>query len=145
MSNEPVKQSAQERVNKIMADIDKELIKPMTHSEQQEAKLKVDRIKAKTLRKQNKELEREIGRSEKPDFLVFIGGILEKPLCIFLTIYEMAIVVNAFFIWQIYKVCSVSGWQGIFQTKYTLYVLTYFVLLLLLGKLHRKLILYVYR
>lgn len=144
MSNEPLKQSTQERVNQVMADIDKELIKPMSYSEQQQAKSKINRVNTKIHYKENKKMEREIRGREQPEFLVTIGSILEKPLHFILTIYKMAILVNALFVWQIYKVCAVSGWQGIFQTKYTLYIIAYFVLMLVLDKLHTKLILYVY-
>lgn len=93
-----------------------------------------EKIKKKERRKADKEFDRSF--KDKPHFLVSCAGILEKLLHIVVTLYSMAIVINALFIWQIYKTISATGWQGIFQTKHTLYILLYFVILFVLKKVY---------
>lgn len=93
--------------------------------------------KEKQKRKEFKQIEREMRRSAiKPAFLVLLAGILEKFLHIIVTLYTMAIVVNILFVWQIYKAVSAGGWQAVFHSKYTLFVLAYFALLFILKKVY---------
>lgn len=113
--------------------------KVLSPEEFRKAKNQIAKVNTKIHCKENKAFERELRKRDKPTILISICGFLEKFLHIIVTIYTMAIVVNAVFIWEIYKVCSVSGWQGIFQTKYTLFVLAYFVLLLILKKVYFEL------
>ena len=88
-------------------------------------------------KKEEKRIENEMRRSsDKPAFLVLIAGIFEKFLHIIVTLYTMAIVVNILFVWQIYKAVSAGGWQAVFHSKYTLFVLAYFALLFILKKVY---------
>jgi len=127
-----------ERYEKLMLEIDATQIKYVTNDEKRQTQKYIDerneKIKKKERRKADKEFERSF--KDKPSFLVSCAGILEKTLHIIVTLYSMAIVINALFIWQIYKTVSAAGWQGIFQTKYTLYVVLYFVLLFILKKVY---------
>ena len=99
--------------------------------------------KEKQKRKEFKQIERERRRSAiKPAFLVLLAGILEKFLHIIVTLYTMAMVVNLLFIWEIYKAVSAGGWQAVFHSKYTLFVLAYFALLFILNKIYFALYMY---
>lgn len=99
--------------------------------------------KEKQKRKEFKQIEREMRRSAiKPAFLVLLAGILEKFLHIIVTLYTMAMVVNLLFIWEIYKAVSAGGWQAVFHSKYTLFVLAYFALLFILKKVYYALYTY---
>lgn len=99
--------------------------------------------KEKQKRKEFKQIEREMRRSAiKPAFLVLLAGILEKFLHIIVTLYTMAMVVNLLFIWEIYKAVSAGGWQAVFHSKYTLFVLAYFALLFILNKIYFALYIY---
>lgn len=99
--------------------------------------------KEKQKRKEFKQIEREMRRSAiKPAFLVLLAGILEKFLHIIVTLYTMAMVVNLLFIWEIYKAVSAGGWQAVFHSKYTLFVLAYFALLFILNKIYFALYMY---
>lgn len=99
--------------------------------------------KEKQKRKEFKQIEREMRRSTiKPAFLVLLAGILEKFLHIIVTLYTMAMVVNLLFIWEIYKAVSAGGWQAVFHSKYTLFVLAYFALLFILNKIYFALYMY---
>lgn len=99
--------------------------------------------KEKQKRKEFKQIEREMRRSAiKPAFLVLLASILEKFLHIIVTLYTMAMVVNLLFIWEIYKAVSAGGWQAVFHSKYTLFVLAYFALLFILNKIYFALYMY---
>lgn len=106
----------------------------MSEDEKRQAQKYIDEKDAKIKRKEEKQIEKEM--RNKPDILVSLAGVFSKMFHIIVTVYTMAIVVNALFIWQIYKVVSAVGWQGILQTKYTLYVVLYFVLLFILKKVY---------
>ena len=75
----------------------------------------------------------------KPVALVSIAGVFSKILHIIVTLYTMAIVVNLFFIWQIYKAVSAAGWLAIFKTEYSLYIAVYFVLFFVLKAVYFQL------
>ena len=108
--------------------------KLMSESETSEAQKQIEKVNEKIHLKKRKRLDKEY--KDKPVFLISCAGFLEKILHITVTLFTMAIVVNIFFGYQIYKTVSAVGWQGIFQTKYTLYILAYFMLLFSLKKVY---------
>lgn len=110
----------------------------MSEDERQQSQKYIDEINEKIRKKELRKADKEFERSFKckPSFLVSLSGFLEKILHIIVTLFTIVIVVNALFIWQIYKAVSAAGWQGIFKTKYTLYVVLYFVLLFILKKVY---------
>lgn len=140
MSEEQARQRAQELTKKALAEAEKETFKIDRSLQGKHIVTKSEKVEKK---KEEKRIEKEMRRSaDKPTFLVSLAGIFEKFLHIIVTLYTMAIVVNVLFLWQIYKAVSVGGWQAIFHSKYTLFVLAYFALLFILKKVYY--ILYTY-
>lgn len=140
MSEEQARQRAQELTKKALAEAEKETFK-IDRSLQ--GKHIVTRSEKAEKKKEEKRIEKEMRRSAyKPTFLVAIAGIFEKLLHIIVTLYTMAGVANLLFIWQIYKAVSAVGWQAIFHTKYTLFVLAYIVFLFILKKIYFALHIY---
>lgn len=134
MSSEQAKKRAHELTQKALAEAEKETYK-IDRSLKGKHIVTKSEIAAK--RKAEKRIEKEMRRSsEKPAFLVSLAGISEKLLHIVVTLYTMAIVVNILFFWQIYKAVSAGGWQAVFHSKYTLFVLAYFALLFILKKVY---------
>lgn len=134
MSSEQAKKRAHELTQKALAEAEKETFK-IDRSLQ--GKHIVTKSEKAAKKKEEKRIEKEMRRSsDKPDFLVLIAGIFEKFLHIIVTLYTMAIVVNILFLWQIYKAVSAGGWQSVFHSKYTLFVLAYFALLFILKKVY---------
>lgn len=126
MSEEQARQRAQELTKKALAEAENETFK-IDRSLQ--GKHIVTKSEKAAKKKEEKRIENEMRRSsDKPAFLVLIAGIFEKFLHIIVTLYTMAIVVNILFVWQIYKAVSAGGWQAVFHSKYTLFVLAYFAL-----------------
>jgi len=132
------KNISSERYEKLMQEIEATQIKYVTDDEMRQSQKYIDERNEKINKKERRKADKEFERSskDKPSFLVSFAGILEKVLHNVVTLYSMAGLINALFIWQIYKVVSAAGWQGIFQTKYTLYVVLYFVLLFILKKVY---------
>lgn len=140
MSEEQARQRAQELTKKALAEAEKETFK-IDRSLQ--GKHIVTKSEKAAKKKEEKRIEKEMRRSsDKPAFLVALAGIFEKFLHIIVTLYTMAGVANLLFIWQIYKAVSAVGWQAIFHTKYTLFVLAYIVLLFILKKIYFALYIY---
>lgn len=134
MSEEQARQRAQELTKKALAEAENETFK-IDRSLQ--GKHIVTKSEKAAKKKEEKRIENEMRRSsDKPAFLVLIAGIFEKFLHIIVTLYTMAIVVNILFVWQIYKAVSAGGWQAVFHSKYTLFVLAYFALLFILKKVY---------
>lgn len=65
-----------------------------------------------------------------PVFLIVICKILKPLLTVFGFVFLIAgglySLLSAYCIW---KVCAMSGWHGLIETKYTLHIVIYFVLL----------------
>lgn len=140
MSEEQARQRAQELTKKALAEAENETFK-IDRSLQ--GKHIVTKSEKAAKKKEEKRIEKEMRRSsDKPAFLVAIAGIFEKLLHIIVTLYTMAGVANLLFIWQIYKAVSAVGWQAIFHTKYTLFVLAYIVFLFILKKIYFALYIY---
>lgn len=134
MSEEQARQRAQELTKKALAEAENETFK-IDRSLQ--GKHIVTKSEKAAKKKEEKRIENEMRRSsDKPAFLVLIAGIFEKFLHIIVTLYTMAIVVNILFVWQIYKAVSAGGWQAVFHSKYTLFVLAYFALLFILKNVY---------
>lgn len=111
--------------------------KLMSKSEQQEAQTK---ISEEARKRESKGIKKEMRRNlSKPVALVSFAGVFSKILHIIVTLYTMAIVVNLFFIWQIYKAVSAAGWLAIFKTEYSLYIVVYFALFFALKALYFQL------
>ena len=111
--------------------------KLMSKSEQREAQKK---ISEEARKRESKGIKKEMRRNlSKPPLLVSLAGIFSKILHIIVTLYTMAIVVNLFFIWQVYKAVSAAGWLAIFKTEYSLYIAVYFVLFFALKALYFQL------
>lgn len=140
MSEEQARQRAQELTKKALAEAEKETFKIDRSLQGKHIVTKSEKAEKK---KEEKRIEKEMRRSsDKPAFLVALAGIFEKFLHIIVTLYTMAIVVNVLFLWQIYKAVSAVGWQAIFHTKYTLFVLAYIVFLFILKKIYFALYIY---
>ena len=93
--------------------------KLMSKSEQREAQKKISEdARKRESKRTKKEMRRNIS---KPVALVSLAGFFSKILHIIVTLYAMAMVVNIFFIWQIYKAVLAAGWLAIFKTEYSLY------------------------
>lgn len=105
----------------------------LSEDEKRQAQDRINKQADKMERRHNK---REKYDFEKPAFLVSISGIFAKVFHIIVTLYTMAIVVNAFFIWQIYKACAASGVHGLIETTYPLYIAVYFIGLFVLKKVY---------
>ena len=111
--------------------------KLMSKAEQQEAQ---KRISKEARKRESKGMEKEMRRNlSKPVVLVSLAGVFSKILHIIVTLYTMAMVVNLFFIWQIYKAVSAAGWLSIFKTEYSLYVVIYFALFFILKAVYFQL------
>ena len=111
--------------------------KLMSKSEQREAEKK---IYEKARKRESKGMKKEMSRNlSKPVVLVSLAGGFSKILHIIVTLYTMAMVVNLFFIWQIYKAVSAAGWLSIFKTEYSLYVVIYFALFFILKAVYFQL------
>lgn len=96
-------------------------------------------LQTREYKRQKRKEEREWRRDmrDKPDFLVFLAGLLQKVFHIALTLYSMAgILMVPLFGWQVYKAFSSAGWQAIFHTKYTLYLVAYFVIMFLIKTVY---------
>ena len=147
MSEDSAKEKARQITQKALAEVDKDLIKPMSYAERQRAQELINKENEKIHRKENKRLEKEMRDSmkNKPAFLVSCAGVLEKLFHTVVTLYSMAGLINIFFCWQIYKIVSAVGWKGIIQTKYSLYILIYFVLLFILKQVYYALYKYAHR
>jgi cation transport ATPase len=134
MNEERARQRAHELTQKALAEAEKETFK-IDRSLQ--GKHIVTKSEKAARKKEEKRIEKEMRRSsDKPAFLVSLAVIFEKLLHIVVTLYTMAIVVNILFFWQIYKAVSAGGWQAVFHSKYTLFVLAYFALLFILKKVY---------
>lgn len=137
MSSETARQRAQELTQKALSEADKETYKIDRSLRGKHIETKSEKAaKEKEYRRIEKEMS---GSREKPSILVSMAGVLEKVLHTIVTLFTMAIVINIFFGWQIYKTVSAGGWQSIFQTKYTLFILLYFVFLFVLKKVYLSL------
>lgn len=137
MSSETARQRAQELTQKALSEADKETYKIDSSLRGKHIETKSEKAaKEKEYRRIEKEMR---GSREKPSILVSMAGVLEKVLHTIVTLFTMAIVINIFFGWQIYKTVSAGGWQSIFQTKYTLFILLYFVFLFVLKKVYLSL------
>lgn len=111
--------------------------KVMSKPEQQEAQ---KRISEEARKRESKGMKKEMRRNlSKPVVLVSLAGVFSKILHIIVTLYTMAMVVNLFFIWQIYKAISAAGWLSIFKTEYSLYVIIYFALFFVLKAVYFQL------
>lgn len=111
--------------------------KLMSKNEQQEAQ---KRISEEARKRESKGMKKEMRRNlSKPVVLVSLAGAFSKILHIIVTLYTMAMVVNLFFIWQIYKAVSADGWLSIFKTEYSLYVIIYFALFFILKAVYFQL------
>lgn len=111
--------------------------KLMSKSEQWEAQ---KTISEEAKKRESKGIKKEMHHNlSKPVALVSIAGVFSKILHIIVTLYTMAIVVNLFFIWQIYKAVSAAGWLAIFKTEYSLYIAVYFVLFFVLKAVYFQL------
>lgn len=111
--------------------------KLMSKTEQREAQKK---ISDEARKRESKRIEKEMRRNRsKPVVLVSLAGGFSKILHIIVTLYTMAMVVNVFFIWQIYKAVSAAGWLAIFKTEYSLYVVVYFALFFILKAVYFQL------
>lgn len=137
MSNETARQRAQELTRKALLEADKETYKVDRSLRGKHIETKSEKAAKE---KEYRRIEKEMRASrEKPSILVSVAGVLEKFMHIIVTLFTMAIVINIFFGWQIYKTVSAGGWQSIFQTTYTLFILIYFVLLFILKKVYYSL------
>lgn len=71
-----------------------------------------------------------------PGFLIIICKILNPILTVlgflFLIAGGLYSLLSAYTVW---KVCTVSGWHGLIETKYTLHIILYFVLLFAINHL----------
>jgi hypothetical protein len=78
------------------------------------------------------------GNSEKscPAVLVWLAKPLSYVMIWVMTLYTLAVVVVFFSAWQIYKLVSADGWQAILHTKYSLYIIGYFVIYFILKKIN---------
>lgn len=140
MSSEQAKKRAHELTQKALAEAEKETYKI---DRSLKGKHIVTKSEKAAKKKEEKRIEKEMRRSsDKPAFLVALAGIFEKFLHIIVTLYTMAIVVNVLFVWQIYKAVSAGGWQAVFHSRYTLFVLAYFALLFTLKKVYFALYMY---
>ena len=111
--------------------------KLMSKTEQQEAQ---KRISEKARKQESKGMKKEMRLNlSKPVVLVSLAGAFSKILHIIVTLYTMAMVVNLFFIWQIYKTVSAAGWLSIFKTEYSLYVVIYFAFFFILKAVYFQL------
>ena len=111
--------------------------KLMSKSEQREAQKKISEdARKRESKRTKKEMRRNIS---KPVALVSLAGFFSKILHIIVTLYAMAMVVNIFFIWQIYKAVLAAGWLAIFKTEYSLYIIIYFAFFFALKALHFQL------
>lgn len=96
--------------------------------------------------KENKRIEKELHHNRpKPAFLIYIADMLSKLFHIIVTLYAMAGIVLLLFGWQVYKAVSANGWQAVFQTKYTLYIVAYFVIYFVLKTIYFSLYKYANR
>lgn len=111
--------------------------KLMSKTEQQKAQ---KAIFEEAQKQESKGMKKEMRRNlSKPVVLVSLAGAFSKILHIIVTLYTMAMVVNLFFIWQIYKAASVAGLLSIFKTEYSLYVVIYFALFFILKAVYFQL------
>lgn len=72
---------------------------------------------------------------EAPRFVFFLCKILYSILnfggFIFMIIGGIFSLIWAYSIWQL---CAASGWHGLFETKATLYIIAYLVLMVIIDK-----------
>lgn len=101
---------------------------------------KAQKRKEKAKKKEEKEWEKQL--KDKPEFLMLLARFFYKVIHFLHFIYSLCGLSNLYFAWKIYKVCSVAGWLGIVQTKYTLYIVAYFAIWVIVDKLNFKLYLY---
>lgn len=103
-----------------------------------------EKMQSPRYRKEKKKEEREWKKQlkDKPEFLMLLARFFYKVIHFLHFIYSLCGLSNLYFAWKIYKVCSVAGWLGIVQTKYTLYIVLYFAIWFIVSKLNFKLYLY---
>lgn len=103
-----------------------------------------EKMQSPRYRKEKKKEEREWKKQlkDKPEFLMLLARFFYKVIHFLHFIYSLCGLSNLYFAWKIYKVCSVAGWLGIVQTKYTLYIVLYFAFWFIVSKLNFKLYLY---
>jgi hypothetical protein len=137
---ERAKKRAQDIGRKALLEAEKDLIPTMSYSEKKAAESQIKTYNEKLNRKERKRTEKEMRHNlSKPIILVSLAGVFSKILHIIVTIYTMAMVVNLFFIWQIYKAISAVGWLSIFKTEYSLYVVIYFAFFFILKAVYFQL------
>lgn len=129
-NKEELERNAQEFVKSVLAEADKELLFDVSKIGYAEP------TKAELRQQKKEQREREKLLRDKPRFLVFIADILQKIMCLVMTLYTVAGLSVFYFAWQIYKVCKVSGWHGLIETKYTLYIVAYAVVFALLKAVY---------
>lgn len=144
MNDETVQERAKKRAQdigkKALSEAEKDLMHTMSYSEKKAAETQIKAYNEKLHRKERKRTEKEMRHNlSKPVVLVPLAGAFSKILHIIVTLYTMAMVVNLFFIWQIYKAVSAAGWLSIFKTEYSLYVVIYFALFFILKAVYFQL------
>lgn len=83
----------------------------------------------------------EMALLNAPGFVVVLCKIINPILTLASTIFLIAGgLFSLLCAYSLYKVCVVSGWHGIFETRYALYIILFFVINFLVGRL--RLIIY---
>lgn len=71
-----------------------------------------------------------------PGFLIVICKILNPILTILGFLFLIAGgLYSLLAVYSVWKVCAVSGWHGLIETKYTLHIVLYLVLLFIINRL----------
>lgn len=78
----------------------------------------------------------EITLASAPTFVVVLCKILNPILTLASFVFLIAgSLFSLFCAYSLYKTCTVSGWHGILETRYALYIILFFVINFIIGKL----------
>lgn len=125
-----------EELKRTLAERQETLRKIMTPDEYKKFMQEIDDCQIKIdYSKFGKPVDFQEEKKEKSKFLLFFATVLAKLFPIILTVYTLAIIPILFLVWQIYKLISIDGWNAIFHTSNTLYVIGYIVVFFILIRL----------
>lgn len=91
----------------------------------------------KDQRKYNKRFDKSF--KHKNSVLLFLSKVFTSIFTILCVLWTIAGLANIYFVYQIYKVCQVSGWHGIIETKWSLYIVAYIIIYYVLKQAHYRL------
>lgn len=137
-----LEKNSEKMVQELLAEVDKTVpqisyvSEPINPSDKKAIR-KYERKYKKQIRQQNERLGKE-----KPATFVSIASFLSKIFPIIMTVYTLLIIPIIFTIYELYKLGSTDGWQAIFHTPKTLYVIGYIIIFFVLRKL--QLVVYEY-